>query len=105
MQIDKKSGFIQGSLVEIYLKTLTDSQAVTIPNSALMEEQGNYFVFVQETPELFEKRQVKTGVTDGFHREIISGLTPGERIVSKGAMLIKLAQASGALDAHSGHVH
>jgi hypothetical protein len=28
-----------------------------------------------------------------------------ERIVTKGAILVKLAQSSGALDAHSGHVH
>jgi len=105
LQIDNKADFIQGSMVEIYLKTMTNSQALTIPNSALLEEQGIYFVFVQETPELFEKRQVITGVTDGINTEIISGLNVGERIVTQGAMLIKLAQAAGALDPHSGHVH
>lgn len=105
LQIDNRDGFVQGSLTEIYLKTLTDSEAVTVVNTALLEEQGNYFVFVQETPELFEKRLVKTGVTDGIRTEIIAGLTPGERIVTRGAMLVRLAQASGALDPHSGHVH
>jgi len=105
LQIDNKADFIQGSMVEIYLKTMTNSQALTIPNSALLEEQGIYFVYVQETPELFEKRQVITGVTDGINTEIISGLNVGERIVTQGAMLIKLAQAAGALDPHSGHVH
>lgn len=105
LQIENKANFIQGSLVEIYLKTITSSEALVVPNSALLEEQGFYFVFVQETPELFEKRQVTTGGSDGINREILTGLIPGERIVTQGAMLIKLAQAAGALDPHSGHVH
>ena len=105
LQIDNKGNFIQGSLVEIYLKTITSTEALVVPNSALLEEQGFYFVFVQETPELFEKRQVTTGGSDGINSEIVTGLIPGERIVTQGAMLIKLAQAAGALDPHSGHVH
>jgi len=105
LQIDNKGSFVQGSFVEVYLKTLTNSQAVTVPNAALLEEQGNYFLFVQITPELFEKREIKIGGTDGIKTEITSGLLPSERIISKGAMLVKLAQSAGALDAHSGHVH
>jgi membrane fusion protein, heavy metal efflux system len=105
IQIDNRAGFIQGSLVEIYLNTLKHSETLVVPNTSLLEEQGNYFLFVQITPELFEKRLVKTGATDGIQTKILSGIIPGERIVSKGAMLIKLAQASGALDPHSGHVH
>lgn len=105
LQIDNKGSFVQGSFVEIYLKTLTNSQAVTVPNTALLEEQGNYFVFVQITPELFEKREIKIGVSDGIRTEITSGLLHTERIITKGAVLVKLAQSSGALDAHSGHVH
>ena len=66
---------------------------------------GNYFVFVQLTPEFFEKREVKIGKTDGIRTEILSGIQSGERIVAKGAVLVKLSQATGTLDAHSGHVH
>ena len=105
LQIDNKGCFVPGSFVELYLKTLTNNQALTIPNSALLEEQGSYFVYIQITPELFEKREVKPGVSDGLKTEILKGITPGERLVTKGAILIKLAQATGTLDAHSGHVH
>ena len=93
-----------GSFVEVYLKSVTNNQALTIPNSALLEEQGNFFVFVQVNPELFEKREVFIGSTDGEKTEILKGIT-SERIVTRGVMLIKLAQATGTLDAHSGHVH
>ena len=105
VQIDNKGSFISGGFVELYLKTITNSQALTIPNSALLEEQGAFFVFIQITPELFEKREIKTGATDGVKTEIIKGINANERVVTKGAILVKLAQSSGTLDAHSGHVH
>jgi RND family efflux transporter MFP subunit len=105
LQINNAGGFVPGSFVEIYLKTISDTQALTIPASAVIEEQGNYFLYVQVTPELFEKREIKTGATDGISYEVTNGLTDGERIVLKGAVLIKLSQATGTLDAHLGHVH
>jgi len=105
LQIDNIGGFISGEFVELYLKIITNTSAITIPNDALIEEQGNFFVFVQVNPELFEKREVSIGSTDGIKTEIKSGIVDSERIVTKGAVLVKLAQSSGALDAHSGHVH
>ena len=105
LQIDNTAGFIPGGFVEIYLKTITNYNALVVPNTSLLEEQGNFFVFVQITPELFEKREVKVGPTDGLFSEIIVGLNPNERIVSKGTIMVKLAQASGALDPSSGHNH
>lgn len=105
LQIDNKGTFLSGGFVELYLKTITNNKALTIPNDALLEEQGLYFVFVQITPELFEKRAVKIGGTDGLKTEIIQGIAQTERIISKGAISVKLAQATGTLDAHSGHNH
>ena len=105
LQIDNTGSFVSGGFVEIYLKTMTNAQAMTVPNDALLEEQGIFFVYTQITPELFEKREVKIGPTDGVKTEILQGITATERIVSNGAIFIKLAQATGTLDAHSGHVH
>lgn len=105
LQIDNVGSFVPGSFIEVYLKSITNNKALTIDNGALMEDQGHYFIFVQITPELFEKREVHVGGTDGLRTEITKGLSENERVVTKGAVLIKLAQASGALDPHSGHVH
>lgn len=105
LQIDNIGSFVSGGFVEIYLKTLTNTKALVIPNTSIIEEQGLFFVFVQNNPELFEKREIQPGATDGVLTEILSGISINERIVTKGAMLIKLAQASGKLDAHSGHAH
>jgi len=97
--------FLPGTFVEIYIRTQSENEVVTVANAALIEEMGNFFVYVQLTPELFEKREVRIGTTDGQRTEITSGLKGTERVVSKGAILVKLAQASGKLDAHSGHHH
>ena len=105
LQIDNVGNFTAGGFVEVYLKTVTNALALTVPTTSLLEDQGTYFVYVQVTPELFEKREVKIGATDGVRTEIKTGLNSGERVVTKGAILIKLAQATGTLDAHSGHVH
>jgi len=104
-QVKNSAGLLSGSFVEMFIKTQTNAQAITVPNESVVEEMGNYFVYVQLTPEFFEKREIKKGVTDGFRTEIISGIADSDRVVAKGAILVKLAQASGALDAHSGHVH
>jgi hypothetical protein len=54
---------------------------------------------------MFEKREVKIAGTDGLQTEVISGLNADERIVTQGAMQVKLAKSTGALDPHAGHVH
>lgn len=105
LKIDNNGHFIPGGFVELFLKTKNATPAIVVPSTSLIEEQGNYFVWVQITPELFEKREVRTGTTDGLLTEVISGIKENERIITKGAMLVKLAQSTGTLDAHSGHVH
>ena len=105
LSFNNQPGWVAGSLLDVYLKTSDPQLRVVVPNSALIEEQGNFFVFVQLHPESFEKREVFVGFTDGVHTEILRGLNESERIVSRGAMLVKMAAASAELDPHSGHVH
>ena len=42
------------------------------------------FVDVQTDTRQFEKRKIETGLSDGIHIEVVSGLTPGERIKVQG---------------------
>lgn len=104
-QISNRADFLPGSFLETYIVTRSEQQAVTVPNTALIEEMGEFFVYVQLTPELFEKKEVITGSTDGKRTAILKGLSGKERIISKGALSVKLSQAAGAIDPHSGHHH
>ena len=105
IRIDNKAGFVSGGFVEVYLKTRSEKPVMTVPVSALTEEQGVYFVYVQAGPEHFEKREVAIGATDGIRTEILSGLNREEKIVTQGAVSVKLAQSADALDPHAGHAH
>ncbi|WP_232826752.1 efflux RND transporter periplasmic adaptor subunit [Cognataquiflexum aquatile] len=103
-EIDNIGNIIPGSVAEVYLKSSQIPDALVIPSSALMEELGNFFVFVQTGGETFEKREIKLGGNDGKYVQVLSGVKEGERVVTKGAYAIKLASASGAIPEH-GHSH
>lgn len=95
---------IPGQAVEVYLKSRPIENTIVMPEPAIIEEQGNFYVYVQVAGESFEKRKVKIGAHDGKSVQILSGLSPGERVVTKGAYVIKLATQSGSVPAH-GHEH
>lgn len=103
-EIDNTGNIIPGSVVEVYLKSKPLPDVLVIPVSSLIEEQGNFFVYVQTEGECFQKRELKLGASDGINVQVLSGFTEGERVVTKGAYQIKLSQASGTLPAH-GHEH
>jgi len=103
-QIINASNLIPGAAVEVYLQSGAIENALVIPVTALIEEQGNFFVYVQTSGERFQKREIKTGPSDGINMLIYSGIVEGERIVTKGAYQIKLSSAAGTIPAH-GHEH
>ncbi|MFN0188201.1 MAG: efflux RND transporter periplasmic adaptor subunit [Bacteroidia bacterium] len=103
-EIDNTKNLIPGSVAEVYLKSIPIPGALVIPVTSLVEEQGNFFVYVQTEGESFQKREVAIGASDGIKVQLISGVAEGERVVTKGAYQIKLSTASGTLPAH-GHEH
>ena len=105
LEVDYHQALVSGGFANVYLITKSEVPVVVVPETAIAETQGLYFVYTQLTPELFERRQVMIGVTDGQSRVITSGLKSTERIVSRGATLVKLAAISNTIDPHAGHVH
>ena len=102
-EIDNRGSFFPGSVVEVFLQS-GSSPALVIPTSALIEEQGVFYAYVQTEGESFQKRELKIGASDGVNVRVLAGIAEGERVVTKGAYQIKLATASGAIPAH-GHEH
>jgi RND family efflux transporter MFP subunit len=101
---DNQGEIVQGSLVDVYLKLQPFDGAIVIPVTALIEEQGVFFAYIQTAGESVVKRELKLGGADGINVQVLAGLNEGERVVTKGAYQIKLATASGAIPAH-GHAH
>lgn len=101
---DNKGDMIPGSFVEIYLLSKTMEDVIVLPEEALTEDQGLYFVYIQKCEESYKKQEVKLGASNGVEVQILEGLHAGDRVVVKGAYHVKLASASNALPAHS-HEH
>jgi HlyD family secretion protein len=54
--------------------------ALAINEGNLIIEDKATFVEVETAPQKFEKREIKTGLSDGINIEVISGLKPDEKI-------------------------
>lgn len=103
-EFDNRGDMIPGSFVEVYLLGRTQEGVISLPRTALTEEQGSYFVYLQLDEECYRKQLVTPGADNGQRVQILSGLEPGQRVVVKGAYQVKLAGASNAIPAHS-HEH
>lgn len=103
-EVQNNGNLLEGAFAEVFLKTSVKSEVLTVPVSAITEEQGEHFVYVQVSGESYTKRQISIGDNDGRIMEIKAGLRSGERVVTKGAMLIKAA-SMGKGDIGHGHSH
>ncbi len=103
-EFDNKGDIIPGSYVEVFLLSNEMPNVLALPKSALTEEQGIFFVYLQLDAECYKKQEVTLGADNGKEVQILSGIKPGDRVVVKGAYHVKLASASNAIPAHS-HEH
>ncbi len=103
-EFDNRGDLLPGSYAEVCLLTAPREGVVSVPVSALTEEEGVTFVYVRTDEECYRKKEVKTGMDNGIRVEIRSGLEAGEQVVAEGAVHVKLASASNAIPAHT-HNH
>ncbi len=103
-EINNNGHFVDGALTEVYIKTKPLQNQIVVPKSAIIEEQGKYFVYVQTGGESYVKRYIDIMAFDGNNYAVKSGIDIGERVVTKGAYYIRLASMAGSLPLH-GHTH
>ena len=97
--------FVPGSYSDIYLIGGREEGIISVPESALLEEQGVYSVFVKVCESEYRKQEVRTGRTDGLRREILSGLNEGDEVVTAGTGQVRLASMSGVVPEGHSHNH
>ncbi len=103
-EIDNSGDLIAGTFATVYLMSGERQNVISLPLSAITEQQGVNFVYIQNDATCYSKREVRLGVTDGKRVEILSGLHAGENVVTEGAIHVRLASASGSIPGHS-HSH
>ena len=103
-EFNNQGNIIPGSFVEIYLLGTPMENVMVLPQTALTEQQGLYFVYIQIDEEGYRRQEVVLGASDGVNTQILSGVVPGDRVVTKGAYQVRLAEASASISA-GGHQH
>ncbi len=93
-----------GMFANVFLETRTATDAVTIPEKAIVLDNGQPTAYVLIDGENFQRRDLELGVRDNGYVEVLSGVKEGERVVTKGSYAIKLASLSPASFGH-GHGH
>lgn len=72
-----------GDFVQVRVTTARHENALRVPNLAVFEDRGEKIVYVAQDS-VAQRRPVQLGFIDETHTEITAGVTPGERIITKG---------------------
>ena len=90
----------------VFLRLLLTPAGKTpvVPEAAIIDDAGRPVVFVQQAGETFQRRPVKLGIRNSGVVQLLEGIAPGDRVVTRGAYLIRLSTMSNSVPAH-GHVH
>lgn len=93
-----------GLFVNAELAVGGDGASIVVPKGAEQRMDGRAIVFVDEGHE-FRAAAVSLGRRDASRVEVLSGLSPGERVVVEGAFELKAKIITSGLGAHAGHGH
>ncbi|TGL29723.1 HlyD family efflux transporter periplasmic adaptor subunit [Leptospira koniambonensis] len=67
----------------------TGGDSVVIPFNSVVTVESKNYVFVEETPHEFFRREVVLGISTRERVNVLEGLTKGDRVVVEGAILLK----------------
>jgi cobalt-zinc-cadmium efflux system membrane fusion protein len=79
----------------LHLRVGDTTPLLTIPREAVLETDGKQFVYVVEGADQYVKREVIVSPISPESVRVVEGLASGQRIVVKGAVLIKGQEAKG----------
>ena len=86
-----------------------ERKALSVPESAVLNVNGEHFVFVEMSPGSFVKHIIKPGMKGAGRVEVLDGLDPDEPVVFKGAFTLKSelekGVSRGGLGGGHGHAH
>jgi len=79
----------------IFIQVGESAPLLMIPREAVLEVDGKQFVYIVEGADRYVKREVKVNSISPDQVRVLEGLTSGQRIVTKGAVLIKGQEVKG----------
>lgn len=88
IELENAEGLRPGMIGQAGLQLRTDSSLRLPPTAVLLDEHGVYRVWIEAEEGAYRPREVVVGQTRHGLVEVMSGLNPGERVVTKGALLL-----------------
>jgi cobalt-zinc-cadmium efflux system membrane fusion protein len=69
-------------------------KAIAVPDaSVLRDDENNPFVYVRSGSNQFARRAITIGASQDGKTQVLSGLTPGEKIVGSGSLFLQFANS------------
>ena len=103
IEYDGVSDLPEGAFVKVSLRLKSNGDVLTVPMSAITEEQGEHFAYIRLDEECYQKCPVSLGDNDELRTVVTTGLSENDTVVTKGTYRVKLAGNTGAIP-HS-HEH
>jgi len=92
-EVNNASGELRlGMQANVRLAAGTPMDVLLVPRESVLDNEGKKIVYVLRTGEEFERRDVTVGDAYGDKVAIVSGVKPGERVVTQGAYQLKLQE-------------
>ena len=79
----------------LHIQVGDSTRILVVPKESVLEADGKQFVFLVEEADRYVKHEVKVANFTADQMRVLEGLTPGQRIVTKGAVLIKGQEVKG----------
>lgn len=99
VDVDNSSGKLKPEMFATFRIILQETEKVlTIPETAVQREGGQPVVFVPKGEGRFEKRTVQIGAEVSGYYPVLSGLKKGEKVVAKGAFVLKSETLKGLME-------
>lgn len=102
--VENRAELLPGAVVEAFLLGREMENTIAVPVASITDEQGQKFVYLRMAPDVYVKRHVKLGQSNGQTVEILEGLKAGDDVVVRGAYFVRLAASSTSSVPH-GHSH
>jgi cobalt-zinc-cadmium efflux system membrane fusion protein len=68
---------------------------IAVPKESVLEIDGKEYVYIVEGENRYVKHEVKVATASADQLRILDGVKPGDRVVTKGAILLKAKEAKG----------
>jgi len=97
--VDNTGGLLKpGMFASVIIASGKAENTLAVPASALQRVGEKLIAFVARDATTFEKRVVTIGPEMSGMHQVLSGLKPGERVVTKGAFILKSETMKGLIE-------